>query len=278
MKKPPPHRLIPCVSRQRSQAIGLMTSPEATDTIMQDTGTHPVQASVRPTALGALAAMAVAIGLVSIVGFGGFGGHDALGGVLVQPPASSSPTPFDAAEPTATGAPSAMTRPDATAVPTARPTAPALSAPPATSVPATSPRATSTPDGDGRDAMPITVDLANATGAAVHVDIVDHTGLLSGAASGTPGDGASVEGYALAVENVDAKTLNLTWIGFPIDNALVLYIDRVDGHLRLLLIQPEPSGTSDAIGFDRELLLSFSRPVSAGSVETFLQGGLDTPG
>jgi hypothetical protein len=126
--------------------------------------------------------------------------------------------------------------------------------------------------------MPITVDLANATGAAVHVDIVDHTGLLVDAASGTPGDGASVEGYTLAAVNVDAKTIKLTWIDFPIDNGLSLYIDRINGHLRLLLIQPEPSGTTDAIGFDRELVLTFSQPVSAGSVETFLQGGLDTPG
>ena len=126
--------------------------------------------------------------------------------------------------------------------------------------------------------MPITVDLANATGAKVYVDIADHTGLLVDAASGTPGDGASVEGYTLAATNVDATTLRLTWIDFPIDNGLSLYIDRINGHLRLLLIQPEPSGTTDAIGFDRKLVLTFSQPVSAGSVETFLQGGLDTPG
>ena len=126
--------------------------------------------------------------------------------------------------------------------------------------------------------MPITVDLVNATGAAVYVDIVDHTGLLVDAASGTPGDGASVEGYTLAATNVDARTLKLTWIDFPIDNGLSLYVDRIGGHLRLLLIQPEPGGTTDAIGFDRELVLTFSQPVSASSVETFLQGGLDTPG
>lgn len=126
--------------------------------------------------------------------------------------------------------------------------------------------------------MPITVGLANTTGAAVHVDVVDRTGLLVDAASGTPGDGASVEGYTLAAANLDAKTLKLTWIDFPIDNGLTLYVDRIDGHLRLLLIQPEPGGTTDAIGFDRELVLTFSRPVSAASIETFLQGGLDTPG
>lgn len=126
--------------------------------------------------------------------------------------------------------------------------------------------------------MPITVHLANATGAAVHVDIVDHTGLLVDAVSGTPGDGASVEGYTLAATNLDAKTLKLTWIDFPIDNGLTLYVDRIDGRLRLLLIQPEPDGTTDAIGFDRELVLTFSQPVLAASIETFLQGGLDTPG
>jgi hypothetical protein len=255
-----------------------MTSPEATETIMHDTRTRPIQSSLRPTALGALGATTVAIGLVSIVALGGVGGHGAAGGVVVPPPTSSSPTPIDAAEPPAAAAPSIMTGPGATAAPTARPTAPVVSAPPATSVPATSPRPTSTPEQGGRDAMPITVDLANATGAAVHVDIVDRTGLLVDAASGTPGDGASVEGYTLAADNVDAKTLKLTWIDYPIDSGLILSIDRIDGHLRLLLIQPEPSGTTDAIGFDRELVLTFSQPVPAGSVETFLQGGLDTPG
>jgi hypothetical protein len=244
---------------------------------MQDTRTRPTQSSVRPTALGGLGAMAVAIGLASIVALGGFGGHGAVGGA-VPAPATSSPTPIGSTEATAAAVPSATAAPIATAAPTARPTRPAVSAPPATAVPAASARPTPTPEGGGRDAMPITVDLANATGAAVHVDVVDHTGLLIDAASGTPGDGASVEGYTLSAINLDAKTLKLTWIDFPIDNGLILYIDRVGGHLRLLLIQPEPSGTTDAIGFDRELVLTFSQPVSAGSVETFLQGGLDTPG
>ena len=242
---------------------------------MHDIRTRPIQSSIRPTTVGALGAVAVTIGLVSIVAFGGFGGHGADGGVVVPPATSSSPVPTASAEPTATARPSAAATPRATAAPTARPTRPA-SAAPATTVP--SPRPTSTPEVGGRDAMPITVHLANATGAAVYVDVVDHTGLLVDAVSGTPGDGASVEDYTLAATNVDAKTLKLTWIDFPIDNGLSLYIDRLNGHLRLLLIQPEPSGTTDAIGFDREVVLTFSQPVSAGSVETFLQGGLDTPG
>ena len=112
----------------------------------------------------------------------------------------------------------------------------------------------------------------------VYVDIVDGTGLLVDAASGTPGDGASVEAYTVNVENLDPTTLRLSWVDFPIDNALALYIDRFEDGYRFVLVQPDPTGTTDAMGFDRELVLTFSQPISASQVETFLQGGLDTPG
>ena len=148
---------------------------------------------------------------------------------------------------------------------------------PSTPVPAPDKTPAPTPDpDDGSDAMPIKVDLRNATGADVYVDIVDSTGLLVDARSGTPGDGMSVEG--LVAENIDATTLKLTWTDFPIDNALALYVDEHDGGMRLLLVQPGPTGTTDAMGFDRELILSFSEPVSAEGVETVLVEGLDTPG
>ena len=103
-------------------------------------------------------------------------------------------------------------------------------------------------------------------------------GLLVGAASGTPGDGASVEAYTVNVENLDPTTLRLSWVDFPIDNALALYIDRSEDGYRFVLVQPDPTGTTDAMGFDRELVLTFAQPISASQVETFLQGGLDTPG
>jgi hypothetical protein len=153
--------------------------------------------------------------------------------------------------------------------------------PPATaspSAPAESPDVTPGPDDDGSDAMPIKVDLANATGADVYVDIADTTGLLVDARSGTPGDGMSVDSYTLEVENLDPSTLRLTWVDFPIDNALALYIDESEGGIRLVLVQPAPTGPADAMGFDRELILSLAEPISADDVETFLQEGLDTPG
>jgi hypothetical protein len=167
-------------------------------------------------------------------------------------------------------------------VPSARPSAPAetpAETPAATPGPDETPTRTPLADDGGSDAMPIKVDLANATGADVHVDIADETGLLVGAQSGSPGDGMSVDAYTLKVENLDASTLGLTWVDFPIDNALALYImDDPDGAIRLVMVQPEPTGPADAIGFDRELILSFSQPVSADEVVAFLQDGLDTPG
>jgi hypothetical protein len=126
--------------------------------------------------------------------------------------------------------------------------------------------------------MPMTVDLENATDADIDIDIVDHTGGLVGAVSGTPGDGASVEPYTILVENVDDRTLRLTWVDYPIDNDLALFVDETSTGVRLVLVQPEPTGPTDAVAFDRILELTFDAPVSAGQVEAFLQDGLDTPG
>jgi hypothetical protein len=126
--------------------------------------------------------------------------------------------------------------------------------------------------------MPIRVDLETVTDGDVYVDIVDETGFLVGATSGHPAEGQSVGQYELEVSNLDATTLKLKWVDYPIDNALALYIFEHEGRLRLLLVQPAPTGPTDSIALDRELILSFSQPISADDVESFLQEGLDTPG
>ena len=81
-------------------------------------------------------------------------------------------------------------------LPTPRPSTPvatpAPSEDPAPS-PSEAPVTTPEPEDGGSDAMPIKVDLDNATGADVYVDIADRSGLLVDAASGTPGDGMSVD-------------------------------------------------------------------------------------
>jgi len=196
-----------------------------------------------------LAAIAAGAALVAVVAFaatgGGRGDGNGNGGVGA-PPATAGPS----ISPAPSEAPVNTPPPDPTAEPTQ----------------------------DGSDAMPMRVDLDNVTGADVYVDIADRTGLLVGAESGTPAEGQSESPYTLRVENLDATTLKLTWVDYPIDNALALYIDESNGGIRLLLVQPEPTGPTDSIALDRELILSFSQPISADQVEAFLQDGLDTPG
>ena len=200
----------------------------------------------RSTQITLLVSIAAGLALAAAVAFTALAGGDRNDHPVVLPIANPSPTP----SPT----------------------------PPASPVPAPdeAPAPTPVPEDGGSDAMPIKVDLENATGAEVHVDVADTTGLLAEARSGTPGDGMSVE--TLVAENIDAKTLKLTWVDFPIDNALALYIDEHEGGIRFLLVQPEPTGPTDAMGFDRELVLNFSEPISADQVETLLVEGLDTPG
>jgi len=201
----------------------------------------------RSTQITLLASIAAGVALAAAVAFTAFGGGgDRNDRPVAAPIANPSPSPT----------------PPATPVPAPEET------PAPTPVPA--------PEDGGSDAMPIKVVLENATGADIYVDIADTTGLLVDAQSGTPGDGMSVE--TLTAENIDATTLKLTWVDFPIDNELAMYIDEHDGGIHFLLVQPEPSGPTDAMGFDRELILSFSEAISAEDVETLLVEGLDTPG
>ncbi len=194
-----------------------------------------------------LAAVAAGVALAAVVAFAATGGGrgDGNGGV---------------------GAPPATAGPSATPVPTQVPP------------PDPTPVVTPAPTDDGSDAMPIRVDLETVAGGHVYVDIVDSTGRLVGATSGSPAEGQSVEMYTLEVENVDATTLRLSWVDYPIENALALYIDEHEGAIRLLLVQPGPTGPTDSIALDRELILSFAQPISADQVEAFLQEELDTPG
>lgn len=126
--------------------------------------------------------------------------------------------------------------------------------------------ATTTPIGSAH----VVLDIA--TPHAVTIDVTDASESLIAAASGTPGDGASVAAYTLAVTNVTPTTLRLTWVGGPCDSANSLSIDAA--HHRLLLVQPECTG--DAIATDRVLDLKFAMPITASDIEAFLQDGLDT--
>lgn len=207
-----------------------------------------------------LMTLAIVAGLVLGGGSGRNGGGPLPSSPVATPAPSESPSEQPSDDPSAE--PSAAPSDDPSAEPTEEP----------------SDEPTPAPTDGGSDGMPIKVDLENATGHDVYVDIVDRSGRLEDAVSGTPGDGMSVEPYTLDVRNVDERTLRLTWVDYGFDNALALFIDEVDGGLRFVLVQPEPDGPVDAMGFDRELVLTFADPISAADVEAFLQDGLDVPG
>jgi len=149
------------------------------------------------------------------------------------------------------------------------------SAPPSAPVVSPAPVVTPAPTDDGSEVQTI-VNLETADGHDVSVDLSEIVDLLDGAESGHPAEGMSVEPYTLQIENLDERTLKLTWVDFGIDNELALYRFQ-DGKV-LVMVQPEPTTDVDAIGFDRELILTFKEPIPAGDIEGFLQGGLDTPG
>jgi hypothetical protein len=152
--------------------------------------------------------------------------------------ADPAPTPSDHASPSPSVAPSAPSSPQPTFEPTDDPA-------------------------DG----PITVDLDNLTDHDVSVVIDDETGILDGAVSGRPGDGMSVRWFDVKVENLDSTTLRVVWVGLPRDEQVQLSISEDDGAYRLGFVQAAPPANSDALGYDRILVLRFGSDVDADDIE-----------
>ena len=165
--------------------------------------------------------------------------------------------------------------PSPSAPPSERPTV--TPAPIVTPGPVVTPAPTPDPSDDGEDAMPITVHLETRTAADVYVDIVDRIGILGEAVTGHPAEGASVEPGVLKVENVDERTLRLSWSTWILDDGLALYLDEGESGHRFTLVLPAPDDSTDTMAVDHILLLTFDEPVSADDVEAIIQDGVDTP-
>ena len=120
-------------------------------------------------------------------------------------------------------------------------------------------------------AGPMTVDLADQTGHDVSVVIADDTGTLRDAKSGTPGDGMSVRWFDAEVQNVDAETVRVVWVGLPRDEAVTLRVTADGGQYRLGIVQAAPPANSDALGVDRVLELRFDGPVVAEAVDVSIE-------
>ena len=151
--------------------------------------------------------------------------------------------------------------PAVTPKPTAAATSPATPAP-ATPVPATP---APTPAAVG---VPPVVVLDTLQGPDPRVAIDDQTGTLTSIRSGHAGDGMSVRWNSAQVEQVDPRTIEVTWVGFPGEELIVLTINANDDGVPVLIFdQKAPYANTDALGSDRVLVLTFDRPVDAGTVD-----------
>jgi hypothetical protein len=151
-----------------------------------------------------------------------------------------------------------------------------LPASPAPSIPA-SPEPSQAPSGEPSgepSGVPgdgsIRLDVADPHEVSVVVTAPD--GVLRGAASGRAGDGMSVRWGSVEVENLDADTLRVTWVGLPQAGVARLALAANGDGYRLSLRQPAPPANSDAIGLDRVLVLHFAAPVNAEAVVATVAG------
>jgi hypothetical protein len=113
------------------------------------------------------------------------------------------------------------------------------------------------------------VELVVAAGEPQTVDVIDESGEVLEATSGTPmGDGQSFPSDDVVVTNIDATTLQLGWAGFPCrtDHDLLIGTDP----LVMTMVRPPCQGATDSIGVDRILILRFSEPIDAAAVSITL--------
>ena len=144
-------------------------------------------------------------------------------------------------------------------------------APDPSSSPAPSERPVATPTVAPSPSTPVdgdvVVELDIATDHDVSVVVDDATGRIVAVRSGRAGDGMSVRWFDVKVENVDATTIRITWVGLPVDEEIALTVTESDGSIALDFAQAGPPAYSDAVGFDRVLEIEFDAAVDAADVE-----------
>lgn len=122
----------------------------------------------------------------------------------------------------------------------------------------------STAPGDGTIRVPL--DIATRHDVSVVID--DETDTLVDASSGRAGDGMSVRWSDAEVVNAgDSRTLRLTWVGLPLDDEVRMSISAEDGGYEIHIVQAGPYPNTDAVGFDRVLVLEFDGAVDPADVE-----------
>jgi hypothetical protein len=116
----------------------------------------------------------------------------------------------------------------------------------------------------GNGDEPVVLDVPG--GHLVSVVVTDRGVGLNGAESGKAGDGMSVRWGDAKVENVDADTIQVTWVGFAQDETIGLTLDPKGDGILLRFGQNAPYPNTDALGADRVMVFSFDQPVAADDV------------
>jgi hypothetical protein len=154
-----------------------------------------------------------------------------------------------------------VTEPSSSPSPTAGPSATPSVAP--TPSPTAQPSPSVAPSAGG----PVIVGLDIADDHVVNVTVDDATGDVVGVRSGHAADGMSVRWGDVLVSNVDAQTIQVTWVGLPMNEQITLVVDR-DGQTVVFAFEQDlPPPFSDAMGADRVLVVSFAEPLDADDVE-----------
>jgi hypothetical protein len=91
--------------------------------------------------------------------------------------------------------------------------------------------------------------------------------MLADVITGHAGDGMSVRWNEAIVDQIDPRTIRVTWVGFPGEEQVVLTIDSDGGAPVLVFDQKAPYANTDALGADRVLVLTFDNDVDADKVE-----------
>lgn len=112
------------------------------------------------------------------------------------------------------------------------------------------------------------VELTVTAGQPQTVTVIDGSGLLEEALSGSPADGQGFPFDAVEVSNLDPTTLQVAWSGFPCQTDHTLTIDP--DRRTMTLDRPACSSETDSIGLDRILVLRFSEAIAASDVKVSL--------
>ncbi len=105
----------------------------------------------------------------------------------------------------------------------------------------------------------------------ITADVDDSTAAVSAVSSEGPVVGMSIRWSDAIVDNVDDRTVRITWAGYPRDEAISVAVERDGAGFAVRITQGMPYPNTDAMGQDRILVVAFDEPVAAADVEVAVE-------